>query len=284
MSHPADHSGMPRPISGVDLATTRAFAGVGVLTDAPRPTENPMAGLLEALERIAVALERPRGEATQVVIRMPDSHEAREAISGRDWSKAATLLEAMADHPERGRLGEELAAARAVVADDLRCQLSAAREVNDPERVLLIHDELAPLLTSGDLHEIQQESVKWFLKLIMRRMRTGTVRADVADLASRVADRFGSTLEGASLRASLPTLRRSAGLCPKCGAPYAGLGDSCPTCVMSAALKSIPDPPLEDDTEEDDTGNGTFRLSQTPSDPATSPSSTKPPEFPDAPA
>jgi hypothetical protein len=57
----------------------------------------------------------------------------------------------------------------------------------------------------------------------------------VAELATRVAERFPRTVVGASLRASLPTLRRSAGLCPRCSAPYKGIADACPKCLAAAA-------------------------------------------------
>ncbi|MFO0950400.1 MAG: hypothetical protein U0835_04475 [Isosphaeraceae bacterium] len=56
--------------------------------------------------------------------------------------------------------------------------------------------------------------------MIQKRLRTGTVRPDVAVLAGRVADSLDDTPEGASLRASLPTLRRAAGLCARCAQPY----------------------------------------------------------------
>jgi hypothetical protein len=73
------------------------------------------------------------------------------------------------------------------------------------------------------------------MSLIQRRLRTGTIRADVVVLAARVAESFGGTTEGASIRASLPTLRRSAGLCPKCAEPYAGVGDACPKCLAASS-------------------------------------------------
>jgi hypothetical protein len=77
--------------------------------------------------------------------------------------------------------------------------------------------------------------------LIQKRMWTGTVRADVAELAAKIADHFGHTREGASLRASLPTLRRSAGLCARCGRPYTGIDDACPACLAGPG----PAPPPE---------------------------------------
>ena len=75
---------------------------------------------------------------------------------------------------------------------------------------------------------LEQELAKWFLTLIHRRLRTGKVQADVVQLATQVAETFAATVEGASVRASLPTLRRSVGLCPRCAQPYTGVADACP--------------------------------------------------------
>jgi hypothetical protein len=62
------------------------------------------------------------------------------------------------------------------------------------------------------------------------------MRADVAVLAARVALSLDDTPEGASLRASLPTLRRAAGLCARCGQPYTGIAEACPICQSAAAV------------------------------------------------
>ena len=75
---------------------------------------------------------------------------------------------------------------------------------------------MMPLLDHEARASLEADLSKWFLKLIHNRLRTGKIQADVAILAGRIADVFCHTVEGASLRASLPTLRRSAGLCPRC--------------------------------------------------------------------
>ena len=49
-----------------------------------------------------------------------------------------------------------------------------------------------------------------------------------AALAARVVESFGDTPEGASLRAALPSLRRNAGLCPRCARPNPGARRSLP--------------------------------------------------------
>jgi hypothetical protein len=116
--------------------------------------------------------------------------------------------------------------------------LKAAQEVGDPDRVLDIHAQLAAVLTAEALAEVEGQVAKWFLALIMRRLRGGTVRPDVAELAAKVAERFPRSVEGASLRASLATLRRSAGLCPRCARPYRGIADACPICLAGPSAQS----------------------------------------------
>jgi len=87
---------------------------------------------------------------------------------------------------------------------------------------------------SSDLEmraSLEADLSRWLLRLIHHRLRTGRIQADLAHLAGRIAESFSHTVDGASLRASLPTLRRSAGLCPRCAQPYAGVADACPACL-----------------------------------------------------
>jgi hypothetical protein len=114
-------------------------------------------------------------------------------------------------------------------------ELEAAQEVSDPERVLEIYHELAPALAETRRKAIENEVAKWFMNLIHRRLRSGKVAPDVVVLAARFAVTFAATMEGASVRASLPTLRRSVGLCPRCAQPYTGIGEACPQCLKVAS-------------------------------------------------
>ncbi len=66
------------------------------------------------------------------------------------------------------------------------------------------------------------------------------MQTDLAVLAGRIADAFSHTVAGASLRASLPTLRRSAGLCSRCGQPYTGLANACPACLAQTQPSARP--------------------------------------------
>lgn len=222
--------------------------------------------LAPAIERVALAIEggsvsgagathpapgsgRCSGEAAAIV----------RAIDDDQWGLAEGAFDRYAqrypDDPELAALRERLEAARGRTIVELRTRLEASRKVNDPETVIALHDNLAPLLQGEARRELSQEIVRWLILLIQRRMRSGTVQADVVDLATKVADRFSSTTEGASVRASLPTLRRSAGLCSRCGVPYAGLEDACPRCLSTVAAQSgdieTPRNPWADQTEED---------------------------------
>jgi hypothetical protein len=187
--------------------------------------------LLDRLDRIAAALEsRPAAQAD----RIDGLATIAAAIAERRWADAEAMLAEHPDHPDAPRYSDQLASAKQAAGGAMREELKAAQEVNDPDRVLEIHAGLAVVLTAEALAEVEGQIVKWFLALIMRRLRGGTVRPDVADLAARVADRFPRSVEGASLRASLTTLRRSAGLCPRCARPYRGIAEACPLCLASA--------------------------------------------------
>ncbi len=195
--------------SGPDAALPRLIEALTAQADASRRALERVEAALPLLERIAVALERP-----------PTS-TAPEGTGPARSSDITTLRE----------------------------RIDAARLANDPDGALASHEELARLLSGEPLKEVDGELVKWLMSLIHRRLRTGSIRPDVVELAARVADRFGGTAEGASLRAALPTLRRSAGLCPRCAEPYTGLADACPKCLMAAPPAAGADPVPEDDPE-----------------------------------
>jgi hypothetical protein len=204
--------------------------------------------LVPAIERLAVALER-RGADPVSDGRALAVAGVQQAIADSRWEQAERLLEAFGRHypaaQERETLADELAEARQAAVEALKAKLDAAQAVNDPEQVITFREELTLHLRGDSLKELDQKVITWLMSLIQRRLRTGTVRTDVAMLAEKVADSFGDTKEGASLRAALPTLRRSAGLCPKCAAPYAGIAEACPACLSAAAAarqRSAPTP------------------------------------------
>jgi hypothetical protein len=142
-------------------------------------------------------------------------------------------------------LRAEFTKARDLRIGDLRARLNASRLVNDHDSALAIEEELSSWLDPAAHAQVRAEVLRWLIGLVMKRMRGGTVGVDVASLAARIAVRFGDTTEGASLRASLPTLRRSAGLCARCGEPYPGLEAACPKCLNPRSEANGPDGPKD---------------------------------------
>jgi hypothetical protein len=218
---------------------------------------------LPLLERIAIALERAPSAPSNVGTdgqgrgrgRGRGLVEFRLAVDEARWDHAEAIARELAiespDDPEVSALLDELDRSRTFAAADLRQRIEAARQANDPDGAISSRDELAKILRGEAILEVDRSMVKWLMSLIQRRLRTGTIRADVVVLATRVTDSFGGTTEGASLRASLPTLRRSAGLCPKCAEPYTGVGDACPKCLAASSAPSPtfvePEPEPEDE-------------------------------------
>jgi hypothetical protein len=246
-------SDFPERVSSTDLG--RLIEVLAIQAEASRRlVELIESRSLPLLERIAAALERApvpsaggsplptdsRGRARAVV-------EFRIALDETRWDHAESIARDLAleypDDAEVNALGAELERARGFTVDDLRRRIEAAQSANDHEGAIASRDALAAILRGEALLEVDRPLVKWLMALIQRRLRTGKVGADVVTLAGRVAESFGATTEGASLRASLPTLRRCAGLCPRCAEPYAGVGDACPKCLAAAAPP--PAPPTE---------------------------------------
>ena len=214
--------------------------------------------LTQGFHDLAQAVEKTSPATPAVDETLVRITEIRLAIRQSRWDDAGQLLRdfetVYPDHPDSPRLAKELDHARASARQELLSKIAAAREVNDPERVIELREALRDVVESEHLRTIDRDLAKWFMTLIHKRLRTGTVREDVAVLASRVAVSLDGTPEGASLRASLPTLRRAAGLCPRCGQPYKGVADACPTCLTGATGSpgfSVADDPgePEDDLE-----------------------------------
>jgi hypothetical protein len=176
-----------------------------------------------------------------------------------DFGGAEDRLAELADRwPGHERLKSvkwNIETTREMIRGNKLAQLHSAKEVNDPDRVLELHETVVTLLDHEAKTALEADLSRWFLRLIHQRLRSGKIEAEVVSLAGRISDVFGHTHEGASLRASMPTLRRSVGLCPRCGQPYKGLADACPACMARAKPKPpMPEPsstvPPEPATEE----------------------------------
>jgi hypothetical protein len=176
----------------------------------------------------APASERPRRLA-----------EIERAIHSRQWDEAQSLLRTFEDVSPHdaalARLQEQLVARRREATREHLAQLEAARQANDPERVVELYHVVGSALASEERTSLERDLARWFLALIHRRLRTGKIQTEVVLLATRAAETFSATVEGASLRAALPTLRRSVGLCPRCARPYAGSAQACPQCLAGVA-------------------------------------------------
>ena len=187
-----------------------------------------------ALERIADALAQrpiaddPRREALG---------EIRRALRHGRWAEADELARDFeAEHPdapETAGFDEAIRAGKAGSAATLRAQMDAAHQAGDAERILALRGELAALLEPGPLAELDRETLACLMALIQKRLRVIPIPTDLPALVARVSDSYATTPEGASLRRALPTLRRSAGLCPRCEKPYRGTADACAECLAT---------------------------------------------------
>jgi len=197
------------------------------------------------LDRIAHVLSQDGTAARQAkqsgLDRVRLISEIQRAIGASQWAEAHSLLGAFAvEFPgdlRQAVLEAELQRARHEASHQHLATLEAAREVNDPEGVLESYESLVGSLEEDARAALDRDLAKWFLALIHRRLRSTKIQPEVVQLASRFAEAFASTVEGASVRAALPTLRRSVGLCPRCGSPYAGIGDACPKCLETLTLR-----------------------------------------------
>jgi hypothetical protein len=172
--------------------------------------------------------------------------EIRLALRQGHWAHVEALIQSFSvNHPDDQaavHLGNELTDAKRSAIAALRARVEAAQQANDEQRVIEIHAELSLLLTPDERAATNRRLARWFMHQIQKRLRQGVMTTDLALLAARVAEVFDSTPEGASLRAALPTLRRSAGLCARCGQPYTGLADACPKCLAALSVPIYPPP------------------------------------------
>lgn len=219
--------------------------------------------VVSALQRVAEALE---GAGAVATTRAPGAGDAlaeiRKAIAEARWDQAGVLIhafhQAQPDSPDGEQVDREFESARAEEVRSLRAKLTAAREVSDADRVLDLRGELRELLDGDDLLALDQDLSRWLMALIQKRLWAGAIQVDVVELATRVAERFDHTSEGASLRAALPTLRRSAGLCARCGQPYNGIADACPDCLAHHHLPPPSEPELESEPDSGPVDEGNF--------------------------
>ena len=195
----------------------------------------------DALERLVLserrAAEPPRSRDGADDLRSRASIEIDQALRSKKWAETEALIDELErsypDDPSLPDFKGRLKSGREYAIQEQMEHLEAARQVNDPARVIELYQGLVPSLEADRRTALARELAKWFLELIHRRLRTGKIQADVVLLATQVAETFGGTTEGASMRAALPTLRRSVGLCPRCAKPYTGTAEACPECLAA---------------------------------------------------
>ena len=229
----------PAPPAGPVAVHAREGRRVGEPASASRRRELPQSRACLALRLLLSRSRRGCRRPAQGAGAWPrsGSRSARGTGTRPDHCWTAFARDYQGD-PRISSLDQEIQAARNAARDEHMAQLDAARKVNDPDRVLEVHKSLVPLLEAEARASLEADLSRWFLRLIHNRLRTGRIQADLAHLAGRIAESFSHTVDGASLHASLPTLRRSAGLCPRCAQPYTGVAEACPDCLELAKLRT----------------------------------------------
>lgn len=201
-----------------------------------------------AIAATSLDMPAPNGPADRL-------DEVRRLLAEEDWKGVeVTLQEITSDgvaDPRIAQVVEEAARARTEAGERWRGLMQAARDVNDPARLLELHEDRPEVFDDQARRELDQELANWFLAYVHRRLRSGGLQHDLVALVDRASEAFAHTKDGASLRASLPTLRRGVGLCARCGKPYNGFSEACPEC-MGRPEPPPPHIPGLDATEEFD--------------------------------
>lgn len=165
----------------------------------------------------------------------------REAIRREWWDQARRLAAAFAEQfpeaPEAKDLAAQVETAHHRKVQSLREQLDQAERSSDAEVMLNVRDRLSAYLNGTELYQVDRRVAHWMATFLREALANGKAK-QVVHLAERVVDAFGdSTNEGAQVRSALPTLRRSAGLCPDCGQPYDVSLVRCPACEAKRTAK-----------------------------------------------
>ena len=176
----------------------------------------------ETLARAAAA--RPAAGPSLVEARQQAIDGVREAMRREWWDQArrlaASFAEKFPDVPEARDLPAQVEAAVQRRVESLRRQLDESLQANDPDAALNARDRLAPHLEGAELETLDRRVARRVIGYVRESLAEGRAR-DAVPIAERVVNSMGDTTsEGAQLRAALPTLRRSIGLCPDCGQPF----------------------------------------------------------------
>lgn len=186
---------------------------------------------------------KPQSEIVAKVVeaRQQAIDAVREAVRREWWDQARRLAASFAEQfpaaPEAKDLAAQVEAAFTRKVQSLREQLDTAERASDSEVMLNTRDRLSGYLNGTELYQVDRRVAHWMAAHLREALAEGRAR-EVIHLAERVVDAFGDTTnEGAQVRAALPTLRRSAGLCPDCGQPYDVSLVRCPACDAKRTAK-----------------------------------------------
>lgn len=205
--------------------------------------------LVPGILRICQVLERAHeSNATQVrgvAAASSAAPEARKAASepvradNRDPArpKPPAVGGELPDAAESKASAPQAESSRAKKIQSMREQLDAAERTGDCEGLLNARDRLSAYLEGTELYQVDRRVAHWAARFLRDALAAGRAK-EVIHLAERVTDALGdSTQEGNQIRASLPALRRSAGLCPDCGAPYDASRSHCTSCESKRSAK-----------------------------------------------
>ncbi len=127
----------------------------------------------------------------------------------------------------------------------LRSELARAQAAGRVGRVFELRDQITQHVRGEALHAIDVQLAIWMLKLVEQRVQADRVNSELAGWVAPRLNSFGSMPEADPLRAALPSIRRRAGLCQRCGKPVAGGEPVCLECQASPPRGSPPRPTPE---------------------------------------
>lgn len=130
---------------------------------------------------------------------------------------------------------------RNATVEGLKSELAEARSSGEVDRVMDLRDALTLHLRGESLCSLDRELVVWLNGLVERRVRGGTIDAEVARWVARALDSLGDMPEVDPLRVALPALRRRAGLCQECGKPARNRQPFCSDCRQRSDRSATPD-------------------------------------------
>lgn len=200
--------------------------------------------LVPAIQRLAKSLDNRAAAADPATAPPPAIPPARNpeqlaldairaTISREQWEQARrqilSFVERFPNSLHAAGLSEQFELARRQKVQSLRQALAAAQQSSDAGAALEARDQLTQYLSGDTLAKLDDEVVAWLVQHIRAKLLAGRAK-EVVRLAEQVAETFADVAGTAPLRQSLPTLRRSAGLCPSCGHPYDIELPECPEC------------------------------------------------------